>query len=91
MTLPDRLSNDERSPFYDAEVLERGVGIRFNGKERTDVSEYCVSDGWIRVPAGKAKDRFGQPMTIKLKGTVEAFPNGEPAASGGGSTDPQPE
>jgi hypothetical protein len=81
MTLPDRLSNDERSPFYDAELLERGVGIRFNGKERTDVSEYCVSEGWIRVAAGKAKDRFGQPMTIKLKGTVEAFPNDEAAAS----------
>jgi hypothetical protein len=81
MTLPDRLSNDERSPFYDAELLERGVGIRFNGKERTDVSEYCVSEGWIRVAAGKAKDRFGQPMTIKLKGTVEAFPNDEAATS----------
>jgi hypothetical protein len=85
MTLPDRLSNDERSPFYNAEVLERGVGIRFNGKERTDVSEYCVSEGWIRVAAGKAKDRFGQPMTIKLKGAVEAFPNGEPAAPEDGS------
>jgi len=85
MTLPDRLSNDERSPFYDLEALERGVGIRFNGKERTDVSEYCVSEGWIRVPAGKAKDRFGQPMTIKLKGAVEAFPNGETAAPEGGS------
>ncbi len=74
MTLPDRLSNDPRSPFFDAEALERGVGILFNGREREDVSEYCVSEGWIRVPAGKSKDRFGQPITIKLKGTVEPFP-----------------
>lgn len=74
MTLPDRLSSDPRSPFFDAELLEAGVGIIFNGKEREDVQEYCVSEGWIRVPAGKSKDRFGQPMTLKLKGTVEAFP-----------------
>lgn len=73
MTFPDRLSNDPRSPFFDGEVLERGVGILFNGREREDVSEYCVSEGWIRVPAGKSKDRFGQPITIKLKGTVEPF------------------
>lgn len=72
-TLPDRLSIDERSPFYNAELLERGVGILFNGKERTDVSEYCVSEGWIRVPAGNSKDRFGNPMTVKLKGEVKAF------------------
>lgn len=72
-TLPDRLSNDPRSPFYNEELLERGVGIRFNGKERTDVSEYCVSEGWIRAQAGNSKDRFGQPMTIKLKGKVEPF------------------
>ena len=71
--LPDRLSNDPRSPFYNEELLERGVGIRFNGKERTDVSEYCVSEGWVRVQAGNSKDRFGQPMTIKLKGRVEPF------------------
>ena len=81
MTLPDRLSSEPKSPFYDEELLERGVGILFNGKERTDVSEYCVSEGWIRVPAGKSKDRFGQPLTIKLKGTVEPFPKDEPAAS----------
>lgn len=72
-TLPDRLSNDPRSPFYNEELLTRGIGIRFNGKERTDVSEYCVSEGWIRAQAGNSKDRFGQPMTIKLKGTVEPF------------------
>ncbi|AWC20665.1 hypothetical protein CO731_00105 [Aminobacter sp. MSH1] len=74
MTLPDRLSNDPRSPYFNAEALEQGVGILFNGKERQDVSEYCVSEGWIRVPAGKSKDRFGEPITIKLKGTVEPFP-----------------
>ncbi len=73
MTLPDRLSNDPRSPFHNAELLERGVRILFNGKERTDVSEYCVSEGWIRVQAGNSKDRFGQPMTIKLKSKVESF------------------
>lgn len=72
-TLPDRLSSDARSPHYNEELLMQGIGIRFNGKERTDVSEYCVSEGWIRVPAGKSKDRFGQPITIKLKGTVEPF------------------
>jgi hypothetical protein len=72
MTLPDRLSSDPRSPFFDAELLEAGVGIIFNGKEREDVAEYCVSEGWVRVPAGKSKDRYGQPITIKLKGTVEA-------------------
>ncbi|MER2534873.1 MAG: DUF3297 family protein [Rhizobiaceae bacterium] len=71
--LPDRLSIDPRSPFFDGELLERGVRIQFNGKERTDVSEYCVSEGWIRVQAGASKDRFGQPMTIKLKGKVEPF------------------
>ena len=70
--LPDHLSIDARSPHYVAAVFEHDVGIRFNGKERTDVEEYCVSEGWILVPAGKALDRRGRPMTIKLKGTVEA-------------------
>ena len=74
MTLPDRLSNDPRSPYFNAELLQQGVRIVFNGKERTDVSEYCVSEGWIRVEAGNSKDRFGNPMTIKLKGTVEPLP-----------------
>ena len=78
MTLPDRLSNEPKSPYYDAEALERGVGIVFNGRDREDVSEYCVSEGWVRVPAGKAKDRFGQPMTIKLKGKVEPYPREQP-------------
>ena len=70
---PDRLSNNPKSPHYDAALLERGVGIRFNGVEKTTVEEYCVSEGWIRVAAGKAKDRFGNPLTIKLKGTVEPY------------------
>jgi hypothetical protein len=71
--LPDHLSTDPRSPHYSADVLARDIGIRFNGAEKTNVEEYCVSEGWIRVPAGKAKDRFGNPLTIKLKGTVEPY------------------
>ena len=73
MTLPDRLSNNPKSPFHDAALLERGIGIRFNGAEKTNVEEYCISEGWIRVAAGKARDRFGNPLTIKLKGVVEAY------------------
>jgi len=72
-TLPDRLSNNPRSKFYNAELLERGIGIRFNGQEKDNVEEYCLSEGWIRVSAGKALDRKGNPMTIKLSGTVEAY------------------
>jgi len=72
-TLPDRLSVDPRSPFHDAELLERAIGIRFNGAERNNVEEYCVSEGWIRTAIGKTLDRRGQPLTIKLKGTVEPF------------------
>ncbi len=72
-TLPDRLSNDPRSPHYNADLLESGIGIRFNGVDRTNVEEYCVSEGWVRVIAGKALDRRGQPMTMKLKGTVEPY------------------
>jgi hypothetical protein len=71
--LPDRLSTDPRSPYHDRELIERGVGIVFNGKERFDISEYCVSEGWVKVAAGKSVDRRGQPLTIKLKGKVEAF------------------
>ena len=72
-TLPDRLCNNPKSPFYDESLLERGVGIRFNGAEKTNVEEYCVSEGWIRVAAGKARDRAGNPMTIKLTGKVEPY------------------
>ncbi|SKA36323.1 DUF3297 family protein [Consotaella salsifontis] len=71
--LPDRLSIDPSSPYFDASLLERGVGIRFKGVERNNVEEYCVSEGWIRVQAGQSKDRFGRPMTMKLKGPVEPF------------------
>ena len=71
--LPDRLSVDPKSPYYNADVLARDVGIRFKGVEKTNVEEYCVSEGWIRVEAGKGKDRFGNPLTIKLSGTVEPY------------------
>jgi hypothetical protein len=71
--LPDRLSVDPRSAHYAAAVVERAIGIRFNGKERFDVEEYCISEGWIKVPAGKTVDRKGRPMLIKLKGQVEPF------------------
>lgn len=71
--LPDRLSCNANSPYYVKEVLEQDVGIRLNGKERRDVEEYCISEGWVKVTAPKALDRRGQPLLIKLKGTVEAF------------------
>ena len=71
--LPDHLSIDPRSPHHVAAVFAHDVGIRFNGKERHDVEEYCISEGWIRVPAGKTLDRRGQPLLIKLKGLVEPF------------------
>ena len=79
--LPDRLSLDPRSPYFDENVLRRGVGIRFNGQEKTNVEEYCVSEGWIRVSAGRSRDRYGNPMTLKLKGKVEPyFEDGEKPA-----------
>jgi Protein of unknown function (DUF3297) len=71
--LPDRLSTDPKSPFYDADVLARDVGIRFKGIEKTNVEEYCVSEGWVRVTAGAAKDRYGNPLTIKVHGPVEPY------------------
>jgi hypothetical protein len=71
--LPDRLSTNPASPYYNAELLARDVGIRFKGAEKTNVEEYCVSEGWIRVPAGAAKDRYGNPLTIKLHGPVEPY------------------
>ena len=70
---PDRLSVDPRSPHYSEAVLARDVGVRFNGVEKSNVEEYCVSEGWIRVTAGKAVDRHGNPLTIKLKGAVEPY------------------
>lgn len=72
-TLPDRLSVNPSSPHHDAKLLERDVGVRFNGTDKTNVEEYCVSEGWIRVTAGKAKDRRGNALTIKLSGTVEPY------------------
>ncbi len=72
-TPPDRLSNDPKSPHYDAAALECGVGIRFDGAEKTNVEEYCVSEGWIRVAVGKTVDRRGAPLTIKLRGVVEPY------------------
>ena len=72
-TPPDRLSLDPRSEFYDEALLSRGVGIKFNGQEKTNVIEYSISEGWIRVAAGRSRDRYGQPMTIKLKGQVEPY------------------
>jgi hypothetical protein len=77
-TLPDRLSTDPSSPHYDATLLARDVGVRFNGKERTNVEEYCVSEGWIRVAAGNARDRHGKPLLIKIKGSVEPYLRDEP-------------
>jgi hypothetical protein len=71
--LPDRLSADERSAYHVPAVFEHEVGIRLNGKERTDVQEYCVSEGWVKVPVGKTVDRKGRPLLIKLKGTVETY------------------
>jgi hypothetical protein len=71
--MPDRLAVNPKSPFHDADLLARGVRIRFNGKERVDVEEYCVSEGWVRVAAGRARDRHGNPMTIRLKGEVVPF------------------
>jgi len=77
-TPPDRLSNNPKSPHYNAALLERGVGIRFNGVEKTTVEEYCVSEGWIRVAVGKTVDRRGMPLTIKLSGTVEPYFRSDP-------------
>lgn len=71
--LPDRLSSNPRSPHYDEAAFEHEIGIRVNGKERTNVEEYCISEGWIKIPSPKALDRRGQPMLITLKGKVEAF------------------
>jgi len=72
--LPDRLSTDAKSPHFNVDVLQHVIGIRFNGVEKTNVEEYCVSEGWVRVPSGgKSKDRYGNPMLVKLSGKVEVF------------------
>jgi hypothetical protein len=70
---PDRLSTDPKSPYYDAETLKRDIGVRFKGVEKTNVAEYCVSEGWVRVEAATTKDRYGNPLTIKLSGKVEPY------------------
>ncbi len=72
-TLPDRLSATPDSPFYNEELLTRGVGVRFNGIEKTNVEEYCVSEGWVRLSVGNSRDRKGNAMTVKMKGTVEVY------------------
>lgn len=74
--LPDRLSLDPRSPFFDDEVLRHGVGIRFKGAEKTNVEEYCISEGWIKMTVGRSRDRHGNPMTMTLKGKVEPYYEG---------------
>jgi Protein of unknown function (DUF3297) len=72
--LPDHLSIDPKSPHFDKSVLQHAIGIRFNGTEKTNVEEYCISEGWVRVPAGgKSKDRYGNPMTVKISGKVEVY------------------
>lgn len=72
-TPPDRLSVDPTSPYYDAEALARNVGVRFKGQEKTNVEEYCVSEGWVRLAVGNTRDRHGNPLTIKLQGPVEPY------------------
>ena len=72
-TLPDRLSASPNSPYYDEALLARGVGVRFNGQEKTNVDEYCVSEGWVRLAVGKTVNRKGEQMTIKLNGLVEPY------------------
>jgi hypothetical protein len=80
--LPDRLSIDPASPYYNEPLIMRGVGIRFNGEEKTDVEEYCVSEGWVRIKAGKSRDRRGRPLTMKLRGTVEPYLKDETPPAG---------
>ena len=72
-TPPDRLSTDPRSDYHDADALARGVGIRFKGVEKTNIEEYSVSEGWVRMAVGTSRDRNGNPMTMKLSGTVEPY------------------
>jgi len=72
-TLPDRLSVNPASPFYNEELLERGIGVRFKSVEKTKVEEYCISEGWVRLAVGKTVDRHGNPLTMKLQGPVEVW------------------
>ena len=72
-TLPDRLSASPNSPYYDEALLSRGVGVRFNGQDKTNVDEYCVSEGWVRLAVGKTVNRKGEQMTVKLNGVVEPY------------------
>ena len=94
-TLPDRLSTNPKSSHYDEALLQKGVGIKFDGQEKTNVEEYCVSEGWIRVAAGRSLDRNGNPMTIKLQGVVEPYlkdageTGDEEQAEGDPSTSPE--
>jgi hypothetical protein len=84
---PDRLSVDPKSPHFNEAALVRGIGIRFKGKERFDVEEYCLSEGWVRAPVGKTRDRKGNLLTVKLTGEVEAFFTGPaPQAAPGGES-----
>jgi hypothetical protein len=75
--LPDRLCTNPRSPFYDEALLAKGIGVRFRGEEKTNVDEYCVSEGWVKLAVGNKVDRKGNPMTIKLSGPVEVYVRGE--------------
>ncbi len=79
-TPPDRLSADPDSPYYDEALLERGIGVRFRGQEKTNVEEYCVSEGWVRLAVGKTLDRKGKQLTIKYDGPVEPYFKDEPAS-----------
>ena len=90
-TPPDHLSTNPRSPHFDMETLQRGIGIRFKGRQRTDVEEYNISEGWIRVAAGKSRDRFGNPLTIKLSGEVEAWFEDKDAKADAPAQDDAPE
>ena len=87
-TPPDHLSLNPSSPHFDAELLQRGVGIRFNDVEKTNVEEYSVSEGWIRVAAGRSRDRHGNPMTVKLKGTVKPYFQDVKGAEEAGGAEP---
>ena len=80
--LPDRLAINPKSPHHNADLLAQGIGIKFNGTEKTNVEEYCVSEGWILVAVGRSLDRRGNPMTLKLSGVVEPYLRGEAAEEG---------